>query len=65
MAAYDAFYEESLHPLQDEILRAVAASGSRFYLTAGTAIGRVWFGHRYSDNLDLFLKRILRMPPRR
>jgi predicted nucleotidyltransferase component of viral defense system len=55
MTAYDAFYEESLYPLQDGVLKAIAASHSRFYLTGGTAIGRVWFGHRYSDDLDLFL----------
>jgi hypothetical protein len=55
MNGYSAFYEERLYPLQDGILEIVARSRSRFYLTGGTAIGRAWFGHRYSDDLDLFL----------
>ena len=55
MNGYSAFYEERLYPLQDGILDIVARSRSRFYLTGGTAIGRAWFGHRYSDDLDLFL----------
>jgi hypothetical protein len=55
MNGYSAFYEERLYPLQDGILDIVARSRSRFYLTGGTAIGRAWFGHRYSDDLDLFV----------
>ncbi|MDD2715369.1 MAG: nucleotidyl transferase AbiEii/AbiGii toxin family protein [Candidatus Wallbacteria bacterium] len=30
-------------------------SGAPFYLTGGTALSRHYFGHRYSDDLDLFL----------
>ena len=32
-------------------------SKAPFYLTGGTALGRAYFGHRYSDDLDLFVNR--------
>jgi hypothetical protein len=55
MSEYGRFYEESLYPLQDGVLRRLASIHSPFYLTGGTALGRELIGHRYSDDLDFFL----------
>lgn len=49
------FYQEILYPLQDGILNIVKKSDTPFYLTGGTALGRHYFNHRYSDDLDLFV----------
>jgi len=49
------FYREKLYPFQDGILLLVRESKTPFYLTGGTALSRRWFGHRYSDDLDLFV----------
>ena len=54
-----SFYEERLYPLQDGVLRTLARTfelnfGIGPILTGGTALGRRYFGHRYSDDLDLF-----------
>ena len=53
----DAYYEESLYPLQNGVLNTLTACGTPFYLTGGTALHRHHFGYRYSDDLDLFLNR--------
>ena len=53
----EAFYEEILYPLQNGVLSALAASGTPFYLTGGTALHRHYFQDRYSDDLDLFVTR--------
>jgi len=58
MSEYKAFYEESLYPLQDGVLRRLESIHSPFYLTGGTALGRELIGHRYSDDLDLFVNDI-------
>jgi predicted nucleotidyltransferase component of viral defense system len=50
------FYEEKLYPLQNGILDCVKNSGTQFFLTGGTALSRGYFDHRYSDDLDLFVK---------
>lgn len=50
---YKNFYENSLYPLQDEILSILNLS-SKFYLTGGTALSRFYFDHRYSEDLDFF-----------
>jgi hypothetical protein len=55
MSEYEKFYEEKLYPLQDGVLRKLASIHTPFYLTGGTALGRELIGHRYSDDLDLFL----------
>lgn len=55
MSSLDAFYEERLYPLQDGVLRSVSELGTPLYLTGGTALSRGYFGHRYSDALDLFV----------
>jgi hypothetical protein len=49
------FYRERLYPLQDGILSIVRRSGTPFYLTGGTALSRGWFGHRFTEDLDLFV----------
>ena len=51
----DAYYEETLYPLQSGVLSTLAACEAPFYLTGGTALHRHHFGYRYSDDLDLFV----------
>ena len=51
----DAYYEETLYPLQNGVLSTLAACEAPFYLTGGTALHRHYFGFRYSDDLDLFV----------
>jgi hypothetical protein len=49
------FFTEKLYPFQDGILSLVKRSGTPFYLTGGTALAGRWFGHRFSEDLDLFV----------
>ena len=49
-----AYYEGVLYPLQDRILAVAATYGDALVLTGGTALARLYLGHRYSDDLDLF-----------
>ena len=53
----EAYYEAILYPLQNGVLRTLAACEAPFYLTGGTALHRHFFGFRYSDDLDLFVNR--------
>jgi len=55
MKSQDAYYINSLYPFQDGILKLVNAAKTPFYLTGGTALGRFYFNHRYSDDLDFFV----------
>lgn len=55
MSNWRSYYEETLYPLQDGALICAKNSGTRFFLTGGTALSRGYFKHRYSDDLDLFL----------
>ena len=48
------FYKDNLYPLQDSVLKVIGASGTPFYLTGGTVLGRFLLNHRYSDDLDFF-----------
>jgi hypothetical protein len=48
------YYTENLYPLQNGVLNCVKNSGTRFFLTGGTALSRGYFNHRYSDDLDFF-----------
>jgi len=41
--------------LQDKVLQFIDELQTPFYLTGGTALSRCYFGHRYSDDLDLFV----------
>jgi hypothetical protein len=48
-------YESELYPLQDRVLEIVGRVYERnVVLTGGTALARVYFQHRYSDDIDLF-----------
>ncbi len=52
---YSQYYEESLYPFQDRVLKILKDCGLPFYLTGGTAVSRGYLNHRYSDDLDLFV----------
>jgi len=49
------YYQNILYPLQDEVLNIMGKLPVEFYLTGGTALGRVYLKHRYSDDLDFFI----------
>lgn len=53
----DSYYEEVMYPLQNGVLKTLAACETPFYLTGGTALHRHHFGYRYSDDLDFFVNR--------
>ena len=53
----DIYYEKKLYPLQNRVLSIIDGLGTKFYLSGGTALSRFYFEHRYSDNLDFFLKK--------
>jgi predicted nucleotidyltransferase component of viral defense system len=55
MILHSQYYEESLYPLQNGVLKAINQSGTDFFLTGGTALSRVYYHHRYSDDLDFFV----------
>ena len=50
-----AWFEQVLYPFQDEALAVAASVETGFYLTGGTALGRIHLRHRYSEDLDLFV----------
>ncbi|MDD4374261.1 MAG: nucleotidyl transferase AbiEii/AbiGii toxin family protein [Bacteroidales bacterium] len=52
---HDAYYQNTLYPLQDKILETVGKLPVGFYLTGGTALSRAYLYHRYSDDLDFFV----------
>jgi predicted nucleotidyltransferase component of viral defense system len=52
-------YLNSLYPLQDSVLNLLGKVSGAFYLTGGTALGRFYLNHRFSDDLDFFLNRAL------
>lgn len=43
-----------LYQLQDKFLNWISPKELPFYLTGGTALGRFYLNHRYSDDLDFF-----------
>ena len=51
----DTFYTDMFYPFMDKILSLLWAADAPFYLTGGTALGRHYLHHRYSDDLDLFV----------
>lgn len=55
MNSYEKYYREKLYPFQDGILKLVNNLKTPFYLTGGTALGRYYLNHRYSDDLDFFV----------
>ncbi len=50
-----AWFEKVLYPLQDEVLAIAARLDTPLHLTGGTALGRVYLHHRYSEDLDFFV----------
>jgi len=50
-----AYFFDRLYPLQDAVIRELAAVDTGFYLTGGTAASRGYLGHRFSDDLDFFV----------
>jgi len=55
--AMNTYYESELYPLQNKVLAAIQGLKTPFYLTGGTALSRVYYQHRYSEDLDLFVNR--------
>jgi predicted nucleotidyltransferase component of viral defense system len=51
----EIYYLDKLYPFQDKILKIVEQLDLDFYLTGGTALGRCYLNHRYSDDLDFFV----------
>ncbi|MBC2733198.1 MAG: nucleotidyl transferase AbiEii/AbiGii toxin family protein [Desulfobacteraceae bacterium] len=51
----ETYYIDKLYPFQDEILKIIEDLALDFYLTGGTALGRCYLNHRYSDDLDFFV----------
>ena len=51
----ETYYIDKLYPFQDEILKIIEDLNLDFYLTGGTALGRCYLNHRYSDDLDFFV----------
>jgi predicted nucleotidyltransferase component of viral defense system len=47
-------YKELYH-LQDKVLSLLKGKLGEFYLSGGTALGRYYLNHRYSEDLDFFL----------
>lgn len=46
-----------LYQIQDKVLLALKPVLSSFYLTGGTALGRYYINHRFSEDLDFFLNK--------
>lgn len=51
----DNYYSDKLYPFQDAVLSEMQSLKTDFYLTGGTALGRCYLNHRYSDDLDFFV----------
>jgi hypothetical protein len=45
----------ALYALQDAVLRCLSGVEQAFHLTGGTALGRGYCQHRYSEDLDFFV----------
>jgi predicted nucleotidyltransferase component of viral defense system len=46
-----------LYRIQDKILTVLKPVISSFYLTGGTALGRFYLNHRFSEDLDFFINK--------
>jgi predicted nucleotidyltransferase component of viral defense system len=46
---------KSLYLLQDKTFEVLKGNLGPFYLTGGTALGRFYLNHRFSDDLDFFV----------
>jgi tagatose-1,6-bisphosphate aldolase non-catalytic subunit AgaZ/GatZ len=45
---------QKLYNVQDKVINLCHPALKDFYLTGGTALGRFYLNHRYSDDLDFF-----------
>ena len=45
---------QKLYNVQDKVINLCHPALKHFYLTGGTALGRFYLNHRYSDDLDFF-----------
>lgn len=52
-----SYYNDTLYPLQDNVLKLIDGLQTPFYLTGGTALSRCYFNYRYSDDLDFFVNK--------
>jgi len=52
------YYTNNLYPFQDLVLKLIARVDDTFYLTGGTALGRHYLKHRYSEALSEDFARI-------
>lgn len=55
--AMNSYYNDTLYPLQDKVLKLINGLQTPFYLTGGTALSRCYYNHRYSDDLDFFVNK--------
>jgi len=46
-----------LYRIQDKVLKVLKPVIGSFYLTGGTALGRFYLNHRFSEDLDFFLNK--------
>jgi len=46
---------QKLYKIQDRIILSLKGKLEGFYLTGGTALGRYYLDHRYSEDLDFFV----------
>ncbi len=46
-----------LYRIQDKVLQVLQPVISSFYLTGGTALGRFYLNHRFSEDLDFFMNK--------
>jgi hypothetical protein len=49
------YYQNTLYPIQNKVLKIIGNLNVEFYLTGGTALGRIYLHHRFSDDLDFFV----------
>lgn len=45
---------KKLYQLQDKVFKVLSGHFDNLYLTGGTALGRYFLNHRYSDDIDFF-----------
>jgi hypothetical protein len=51
----ETYYLDRLYPFQDKVLNLLDRLDLDFYLTGGTALGRFYLNHRYSEDLGFFV----------
>jgi hypothetical protein len=56
---HEDYYQNTLYPIQDKVLKIIEKLPVDFYLTGGTALSRVYLHHRFSDDLDFFVNGLL------